>query len=191
MLGPFLARQIATIYGQMADYSGNKEDLPYKGSEILNRTALTKTLERLCNYTDVALEGLAFVEMTGDVYHPAYSEDYDDDDRQLPPGPSNRKIKLPSRARSLPKPDMKTDSKKPAAPEKATAKAPEAPKAKKAVTPSDGEITSAAMQPRQSVKPNRNRTAARAALEALESNSVVTDWPAPGEDMDELKKAIV
>ena len=113
LLGPYLARQIATIYGQMADVSGGREDLPYRNSESLNRTTVTKTLDRLCGHMDVALEGLSFVEMSGDVFLPSYSDSYNEDEqRQLAntakPAPEKLRTPLKSiiaRNRLLPRPE--------------------------------------------------------------------------------------
>lgn len=72
MLGPFLARQVATIYGQMSDYASVTKD----GSDGMNRDAMVKSLNRLCGYVDVALEGLAEVEVTGELPLPAIPVEY-------------------------------------------------------------------------------------------------------------------
>jgi endonuclease YncB( thermonuclease family) len=110
LLGPFLARQVAAIYGQMADATGGREELPFRNSEPLNRTTVTKTLDRLCEQMDAALEGLSFVEMSGDVFLPNYSENYvEETPRQVtnaPTAKSRPPLKsIIARNRSLPKPE--------------------------------------------------------------------------------------
>lgn len=72
LLGPFLARQIATIYGQMSDYASASKD----STDLVSRDAMVKSLTRLCGYMDVALEGLAEVEITGDLPLPAIPVEY-------------------------------------------------------------------------------------------------------------------
>lgn len=72
MLGPFLARQVATIYGQMADYSHTAKE----EGENAEREETIIALQRLSSYMEVALEGLAEVEMTGEAPLPAIPADY-------------------------------------------------------------------------------------------------------------------
>lgn len=66
LLGSVLARQVASIYGQMADYAASHRE----ESETASAAAMARTLARLCGYIEIALEGLADVEQTGDAYYP-------------------------------------------------------------------------------------------------------------------------
>jgi endonuclease YncB( thermonuclease family) len=53
LLGPFLARQVASLYGQMADYAHHDKDETNK----TGRAAMIKSLARLCGYIEIVLEG--------------------------------------------------------------------------------------------------------------------------------------
>ncbi|MGE3769512.1 MAG: thermonuclease family protein [Bdellovibrionales bacterium] len=75
LMGPYLARQIATIYGQMADFAPGRDEAP-ASREIVNRNVLTKTLDRLCGYIDTALEGLSYTEASGEIFMPSFQPEY-------------------------------------------------------------------------------------------------------------------
>ncbi len=71
LLGAVLARQVASIYGQMADYGATNRGVSY-GAEIDLTTpaSVSRALVRLCGYIEITLEGLAEVEHTGEPYYP-------------------------------------------------------------------------------------------------------------------------
>ena len=70
LLGAVLARQIASIYGQMSDYgAGTRGGM--SDAELQTPAAMTRALTRLCGYVEITLEGLAEVEHHGQPYYPS------------------------------------------------------------------------------------------------------------------------
>lgn len=73
LLGAVLARQVASIYGQMADYGASNRGTAYghESTDLTTPASVSRALVRLCGYIEITLEGLAEVEHTGQPYYPS------------------------------------------------------------------------------------------------------------------------
>ncbi len=66
LLGSDLARRVAAIYGQCADYAAYYQQAAMQ--HLPSGSAVSETLSNLANYMDDILDGLAQVEQTGKAY---------------------------------------------------------------------------------------------------------------------------
>lgn len=184
LLGPTLARQIASIYGQMADYSGKAD-----GSESgMAPAAMARTLARLCGYIEITMEGLTEVEHTGEPYYPtgllADSNAGDKRANQLAHNVTNGTAATKPTSRLPESPTTKSIATKPQAPKPATT-SPAYTQQVKTPTPhaqpvaeADAEIEAEAeIEPMEIGMPKETRieSAAEPVVEAVKAEAVKSE----------------